>query len=190
MFSRACVKNSIHRGVGVLPLSPGGGSGSGLGDVYLWVQGCTPPGRHPSQADTPPGQTHPLRQAPSPLGRHPKADTPTPSPSRWPLQRTVRILLVCILVAIFISKYLCPQYLVLTWFSVNSRKSKYARCDYHEHFGRFRHLCSKRSDIKSNVTSCSGRKPMRMQRFSELYRVTPSVDPELSCHSDRCSCHL
>ena len=50
---------------------------------------------------------HPLRQTPpppaDPLGRHPWADTPgqTP-PSRRLLLRTVRILLECILVYLFI----------------------------------------------------------------------------------------
>ena len=57
-----------------------------------------------SQADTPPPRQTPPRQKPLPLGRHPLgrhppgrhpwADTP-----RQPLQRTVRILLECILVA-------------------------------------------------------------------------------------------
>ena len=84
MFSQACIKNSVHRG----DMSSGSG-------------GCTPPRQTPTpQEDTPPGR-HP---AP---GRHPlQADTPhrqTPPPSRQrhpprrPPQRTVRILLECIL---------------------------------------------------------------------------------------------
>ena len=85
----------------------------------------TPWSRHPSPgADTPPEQTppqsrHPLEQTPppppqeqktnpgvdTPRSRHPSlgADTPleqnpTPPPPIWPLLRTVRILLECILV--------------------------------------------------------------------------------------------
>ena len=49
----------------------------------------TPLGRHPTWADTPRPDT--------PQGRHPQADTPAPPPRRR-LQRTVRILLECILV--------------------------------------------------------------------------------------------
>ena len=83
----------------------------------------TPPGRHPqhpSLADTNPTtipnrHPHPTPGRPPspgrhPLGRHlppsawwdthPRAEPPgqTPLPLRWPLQRTVRILLECILV--------------------------------------------------------------------------------------------
>ena len=73
----------------------------------------TPPGRHPLPTDTPPGQIPLLGRYPSwadtPLGRHPSGRRPPQSklpflpdtpltPSRWPLQRTVRILLECILV--------------------------------------------------------------------------------------------
>ena len=43
----------------------------------------TPPGQTPPWADTPPRQTPPIGRH-SPLGRH---------PPKWPLQRTVRILL-------------------------------------------------------------------------------------------------
>ena len=76
------------------------------------------PGRHTSPTDTPSADTPPGRH--TPLGRHPQADTPlgrhlpgrhTPAsdiwwpsleppadPPRWILQRTVGILLECILV--------------------------------------------------------------------------------------------
>ena len=69
-----------------------------------------PPSRHPTpQADTPPGQTPPgqtpLGQTPPgqthPPGQTPRTDTPPgqiPPSSRRLLQRTVRILLECILV--------------------------------------------------------------------------------------------
>ena len=59
----------------------------------------TPPGRHPLGRHPPPGQTTPW--ADTPLGKPPQADTPwadTPLPQGRPLQRTVRILLECILV--------------------------------------------------------------------------------------------
>ena len=60
-------------------------------------------GRHPSLGRHPLGR-HPLADTPRqtlyPLGRHlPWTDTPLlrpPSPTRWPLQRMVRILLECI----------------------------------------------------------------------------------------------
>ena len=57
----------------------------------------TPLGRHPPRAD-PPGQTHP--QADTPLGIHPPGQTPpwAGTSSRWPMQRTVSILLECILI--------------------------------------------------------------------------------------------
>ena len=70
MFSQACVRNSVHWG-GV----------SAYADTPLL-------GRH-----SPPGQ-HPQENIP--LGRHPLGQTLLP-PIR-PLQRTVRILLGCILV--------------------------------------------------------------------------------------------
>ena len=71
MCSQACVKNSVH-GRGSLPDNP------------LDRLGRHPPGRHPRE-DTP-EQTPP--------GRHPLDRTPL----RRLLQRTVRILLECILV--------------------------------------------------------------------------------------------
>ena len=74
MFSQTCVKNSVHGGGGVLACGSGGCLPVGLEGVCLgggW--GCTHPGRHPPR------------------------QTPPPVP-RWPLQRTVRILLECILV--------------------------------------------------------------------------------------------
>ena len=58
---------------------------------------CTPlAGRHPHWADTLLAGRHPSdRQTPPPpAGRHPRVDTPR----RRPLQRTIRILLECILV--------------------------------------------------------------------------------------------
>ena len=67
MFSQACVKNSVHRG-----MYPSMHWGGGVADTTL---ADTPPGRDPPWVDTP-GQTPPQR----------------------PLQRTVRILLECILV--------------------------------------------------------------------------------------------
>ena len=77
--------------------------GEGVADTPLWPTppwADTSPGRHPSRADTPPGQTHPLARHPP--GRHPLLG-PTPSPwadppARRPLQRTVRILMECILI--------------------------------------------------------------------------------------------
>ena len=59
-----------------------------------------PLGRHPP-ADTPPADTHPL-------GRHPPLPCRHP-PGRWLPQRTVRILLECILVQL-IFFYLCRYY--------------------------------------------------------------------------------
>ena len=94
MFSQACVQNSVH-----------GGRESGRQTRPL--AGRHPPGRQtspsPWQADIPPlpdRQTSPLPLA----GRHPLlASRQTPPPGRHPppgrpLQRTVRILLECILV--------------------------------------------------------------------------------------------
>ena len=83
MFSQACVKNSVHRGRGVHPLGrhPQADTTPLLADT-LW----TPP-----WADTPPPWTPP-RQTPLPLR---------------PLQRTVRILLECILVSLLWFYYLC-----------------------------------------------------------------------------------
>ena len=75
----------------------------------------TPPGADTPGADTPQSrppqeQTPPSEQTP-PRSRHPpRADTPQsrypqgadiPSQERWPLLRTVRILLECILVSIY-----------------------------------------------------------------------------------------
>ena len=79
MFSQACVKNSVHRG-----------------KVY------TPLGKQNPRQDTP------LAEPPTPP---PPADIPSadPPPPRQLLQRTVRILLKCILVknvlSIKISKF-------------------------------------------------------------------------------------
>ena len=66
-----------------LSVSHSAHSGGGAGGVCL--SACK---------DSPPKQTPP--------GRHPPADTPLadPPPSGWPLQRTVRILLECILVSL------------------------------------------------------------------------------------------
>ena len=105
MFSQACVKNSVHRG-GVYPSMHWG----------RHRPGQTPPPR----ADTPPWADIPLpRQTPPPWADIPLLpsacwDTHTPCPVHagihplpsvcWdkppprPLQRTVRILLKCILV--------------------------------------------------------------------------------------------
>ena len=56
-----------------------------------------PLGRHP------PGQTHPLGRHPPAGKHHPgRSPLPHPTPTRWPLQRTVRILLDCILVLWFV----------------------------------------------------------------------------------------
>ena len=61
-----------------------------------WCGRPPPPGRHP------PRQTYPLADIPpqqTPPGRHNPPPWPDlPSPTRWLLQRTVRILLECILV--------------------------------------------------------------------------------------------
>ena len=73
IFSQACVKSSVHRG------------GGGPTSVHAGIH--TPLDR-------------------SPMGRHPHGQTHTPArhtPSRRLLQRTVRILLECILV--FIKNY-------------------------------------------------------------------------------------
>ena len=88
MFSQACVKNSVQGG-GVQPS----------------LVGRHPPGQTPPWADTP-GQT-PLGRHPL-AGTHPPGQTPptTPPHPRWPLQRTVCILLECILVdGIFLPKF-------------------------------------------------------------------------------------
>ena len=80
MFLHLSVSHSVHRG----------------GEVY------TPPGRHPSgQTHKPPGQTPPLARHTPHLGRHCHPQPPPPgrpTTPRQPLQRTVRILLECILV--------------------------------------------------------------------------------------------
>ena len=95
--------------------------------VHRWGRECladtpSPPGRHPprgthppDQADPPRPSRHPTTRNPPPRpgrnppgpGRHPpdQADTPPgpgkhPPPRIWPLQRTVRILLECILIKI------------------------------------------------------------------------------------------
>ena len=67
----------------------------------------TPPGRHhpppPGRHHPPPGRYPPGRH---PLGRHPREDTlprQTPPPRQTLLQRTVRILLECILVVEMLS---------------------------------------------------------------------------------------
>ena len=84
-----CQEYSVYRGV-CLPHCI-------LGYTPFWANN---PSRQTLPRQTPPSrQTSPLgRHLP---GRHPRADTPprqTPSPLRWPLQQTVRILLECILV--------------------------------------------------------------------------------------------
>ena len=56
----------------------------------------TPGSRHPPGADTPQSRHPPTRS------RHPRADTPPPE--RWPLLRTVHILLECVLVQNCIQK--------------------------------------------------------------------------------------
>ena len=83
IFSEACVKNFVHR------------RGVCLGACW-----DTPPPPHP-------GQTPPW--ADTPQADTPRADTPrqTPSPSRRLLQRTLRILLECILFISFISRDVC-----------------------------------------------------------------------------------
>ena len=85
-------------------------------DTPTWadtlLSGQTPPfgQTHYSLGRHPPLGRHTPEQTPAPLGRHfPWADTPSPlsdnlspgrhHPSRRPLQRTVRILLECILVS-------------------------------------------------------------------------------------------
>ena len=77
MFSQVCANNSVHREGRCTPPRQ------------------TPPGLTPSPG-RPPGQTH------TPLDRHPPEQTHTPGqtppPIRRPVQRTVRILLKCILV--------------------------------------------------------------------------------------------
>ena len=88
MFSQACVKNSVHGPGGCIPACTGA-------DTPL-PSACwdTPPradlGRHP-QGKHPPGQTPPLGRPP-PLHRR-------------PLQRTVRILLECILVSRLLTRF-------------------------------------------------------------------------------------
>ena len=64
--------------------------------------GVHPPlGRHPQAVTPPPGQT------PSPRHTPPWVDTPRqPPPPRRPLQRTVRILLECILVTFSFQKFI------------------------------------------------------------------------------------
>ena len=123
MFSQACVKNSVH---GVMYPSmhwgkhppdthtpgqtpPPGRHPQGRQPLGRHPPEQTPPGRHlwedtplgrhpldrhpPPLVKHPPGQTHP--EADNPLGRHPPGQTPPP---RRPLQRTIRILLECILI--------------------------------------------------------------------------------------------
>ena len=61
-----------------------------------------PPGQTPPQSDNPPSQTLPLWSDTPPGQTHTCADTPPGrhTPPRRPLQRMVRILLECILIAI------------------------------------------------------------------------------------------
>ena len=68
MFSRACVKNSVHRGVGVSVRQPP------LDRL----------GRHPPGRQTPPGQMDRLgRHPPPPWADTPWADTPPPADGYW-----------------------------------------------------------------------------------------------------------
>ena len=85
--------------------------------THSWAD-THPPGRHPSWADThplgrctPPGQTPPLHRHPQAdrPGRHPPGKHPPP---RRPLQRTVRILLECILV---LQNKLIPFFYIHSW---------------------------------------------------------------------------
>ena len=97
MFSKACVKNSVHKAEA---------DTHALGRPPLQVD--TSLGRHPLNRHPPPGQTSPpqaqvdnLTQADIPSCRHlPQVDTfprQTSPPPRRPLHRTLRILLECIL---------------------------------------------------------------------------------------------
>ena len=92
-FSQACVKNSVQGEV----YSPW--VDTPLGRHLPWAD--KPPGRHP-QADFSPGQTHHIdRYLPPSADTHPWADTPgkpPPPQGRRLLQRTVRILLECIII--------------------------------------------------------------------------------------------
>ena len=103
MFSEACVKNSVHRG-DVCP--------SACWDTHSL--GRQPPtGQTTPQADTP-RQTPPCTDTPlgkHPPGRHPPLGRhhPTGQTPQRPLQRTVRILLECILVV------LCEQRMITVW---------------------------------------------------------------------------
>ena len=57
-----------------------------------------PPGQTPPPGKTPPGQTQPWADTHPPGQTLPRQTPPPPTPSRRLLQRTVRILLECILV--------------------------------------------------------------------------------------------
>ena len=107
MFSQACVKNSVHGEKGVHSPSPGQ---TPPADTPLWADTCLwadPPYRH-AHADTlQPRQTpqgrHPLGRPPTSSNTQgqthsPWADNPLHPPDRRLMQRTVRIMLDCILV--------------------------------------------------------------------------------------------
>ena len=84
------------------------GVGGGCYPSMQWVGVCLPPCPEGCLAlgpgDCTPPWTHPPKQTPAwtpPLRRHHHPPTPgqtDPPPERWPLKRTVRILVECILV--------------------------------------------------------------------------------------------
>ena len=90
MFSQACVKKSVHRGVYTPP--PGQTARPPRADSPLGRHHPGQTGRHPLGRHLPLGR-HPPRQT----GRHPTPQADTPR-IRRPLQQTVRILLECIFV--------------------------------------------------------------------------------------------
>ena len=116
MFSQACVKNSVHGGIITV-------RNSSCGKVMFSTSVCQefcprgvhpyfssrnhppfPPARTPQADIPPPGETLPSGHIP--LGRHPPPQTDRHLPPGQSLQRTVRILLECIL-AVFSLRFWC-----------------------------------------------------------------------------------
>ena len=110
MFSEACVKNSVHGGWVCIPACTGADTPHCPVHAGIHTPWQTPPRQTTSLGRHPPGRHPPGRHPP---GRHPPGKHPPPSqihtpsgqtppslvsPPGRPLQRTVRILLECILV--------------------------------------------------------------------------------------------
>ena len=88
----------------------------------------TPRNRHPLGADTQPG-ADPLLWEKTPPGADPPLPPGADPPKRWPLLRTVRILLVCILVEIMLIHDSLYMYLSVQWDYIQGKVCSKQRID-------------------------------------------------------------